>query len=62
MNGRQRAIKILVNRGVPIEPNEPTETLIKQTVKKIRHRRANRVKRLLVECDLRRSSFDEHSW
>ncbi len=39
MNDRQRAIKILVKRGEPIEPNEWTDTLIKQVVKEIRNRR-----------------------
>lgn len=39
MNDRQRAIKILEERGEPIEPNSWTDTLIKQVVLEIRKRR-----------------------
>ncbi len=54
MTDRERAVEILVKRGVPVEPNEPTETLLKQVVKEIRNRRKRRINSLMASHNVHR--------
>jgi len=56
MNDRQRAIAILRKRGEPIEPNDWTDTLIKQVVKEIRSRRRWKVNKIMAEHTLNRKA------
>lgn len=57
MNDRLRAIRILQQRGEPIEPNEWTDCLIKQVVKEIRTRRRQRINRILGEHNTNRKAL-----